>query len=188
MIYINGKKAETQRVKNRDNSVSESDSNNECYVSSAGVRYPEPLVPLAIGGNPNGTGFDDAEWFSGEVYLARIYNGALTPEEIENNYYSNMMTVKGYSQNANVVSLSGGGITSQIEKYQISKKAKEDVKIFYTNSILLRINHLEKKDKKMFIKEIRKRKMNRNIKPRNVKQLVKRIILEINIPLYLKIR
>lgn len=76
----------------------------------------------------------------------------------------------------------------QIEKYPISQKAKDDVKIFYTNSILLRINQLEKAERKSFIKEIRKRKMTKNIKARNAKQLLKRTILEINIPLYLKMR
>jgi len=76
----------------------------------------------------------------------------------------------------------------QIESYKISKKAKEDVKIFYTNSILLRVNDLKKEDRKKFIKEIRKRKMLKNIKVRNTKQLLKRIILQINIPLYLKLR
>jgi len=77
---------------------------------------------------------------------------------------------------------------TQIQNYKISEKAKEDVKIFYTNSILLRVNDLKKEDKKRFIKEIRKRKMTKNIKVRNIKQLVKRIILQINIPLYLKMR
>ena len=76
----------------------------------------------------------------------------------------------------------------QIENYKISKKAKEDVKIFYTNSILLRVNELKNKDRKKFIKEIKKRKMAKNIKPRNFKQLLKRIILQISIPLYLRIR
>lgn len=77
---------------------------------------------------------------------------------------------------------------SQIENYKVSEKAKEDVKIFYTNSILLRVNHLQSKERKQFIKEIKKRKMTKNIKPRNAKQLVKRIILETSIPLYLKMR
>ena len=119
-LYINGQKVQTEKVKNRDGSITNSDSNNDCYVSEAGVRYPSPLVPLAIGGNPSKTAFDDAEWFSGEVYLARIYNGVLTADEIQNNYYSNMMTVKGYSQNANVVSLSGGGPSTLVKGYQIS--------------------------------------------------------------------
>ena len=76
----------------------------------------------------------------------------------------------------------------EIEKYQISSKTKENVKIFYTNSILLRVNDLKKEERKRFIKEIKKRKMAKNIKARNAKQLLKRIILEINIPLYLKLR
>lgn len=79
-------------------------------------------------------------------------------------------------------------ITNSIEKYDIKSKAKENVRIFCTNSILLRINELKKEDRKKIIKEIRKRKMTKNIKVRNFKQLIKRIILEINIPLYLKIR
>ena len=79
-------------------------------------------------------------------------------------------------------------IINSIKSYDIQSKTKENVKIFCTNSILLKINDLEKKDRKKFIKEIRKRKMTKNIKVRNLKQLVKRIILEINIPLYLKIR
>ena len=79
-------------------------------------------------------------------------------------------------------------VVNKIEKYQITPKTKEDVKIFYTNSILLRVNQLETKERKQFIKEIRKRKMAKNIKPRNAKQLLKRIIIEINIPLYLKMR
>lgn len=79
-------------------------------------------------------------------------------------------------------------IANSIEKYDIQLKTKENVKIFCTNSILLRINDLEKNDRKKFIKEIKKRKMTKNIKVRNLKQLLKRIILEINIPLYLKIR
>lgn len=76
----------------------------------------------------------------------------------------------------------------EIESYDISVKAKEDIKIFYTNSILLRIDELNKEDKKKFIKEVKKRKMTKNIKVRNIKQLIKRIILNINIDLYLKIR
>ena len=79
-------------------------------------------------------------------------------------------------------------ITKKIERYDIKSKTKENVKIFCTNSILLRVNDLEKKDKKNFIKEIKKRKMTSNIKVRNLKQLLKRILLEVSIPLYLKLR
>ena len=79
-------------------------------------------------------------------------------------------------------------VITKIEEYEITKTTKENVKIFYTNSILLRINDLQKNDRKTFIKEIRKRKMTKNIKARNPKQLLKRAILETSIPLYLKMR
>lgn len=79
-------------------------------------------------------------------------------------------------------------ITKTIENYDIDIKTKENVKIFCTNSILLRINELNRNDRKKFIKEIKKRKMIKNIKVRNLKQLIKRILLSINIKLYLKLR
>ena len=43
-------------------------------------------------------------------------------------------------------------------------------------------------DKKEYLKEIKSRKMYKNIQPRNLKQLIKRIILKLNVGLYLKIR
>lgn len=79
-------------------------------------------------------------------------------------------------------------IIKKIENYNIEKKTKENIKIFCTNTILLKIETLEERDKKDFIAQIKKRKMIRNIKIRNIKQLIKRILLSINIELYLKLR
>lgn len=75
-----------------------------------------------------------------------------------------------------------------IEKIEIGKRAKEDIKIYYTNAILLKLNELQDEDKTKWIKEIKKRKMSHNIKFRNAKQLIKRIMLQINIKFYLKMR
>ena len=75
-----------------------------------------------------------------------------------------------------------------IENYNISDKSKENIKIYYTNCIILEVYNLEGKERKEYIKEIRKRKMQKNIKARNVKQLIKKIILNISIELYLKLR
>lgn len=75
-----------------------------------------------------------------------------------------------------------------IENYNISDKSKENIKIYYTNCIILEVNNLEGKERKEYIKEIRKRKMPKNIKARNIKQLIKKIILNISIELYLKLR
>ena len=73
-----------------------------------------------------------------------------------------------------------------MKKSQVSKRGKEDIKIFYTNSILLKIKQLAKEDQKNYRREFQKRKMYRNIKIRNGKQFVKRILLTIALPVYLK--
>ena len=75
-----------------------------------------------------------------------------------------------------------------IENYEISEKSKENIKIYYTNCIILNAENLQGQAQKDFIKQIKKRKMVRNIKARNLKQLIKKVILNINIKLYLKIR
>lgn len=75
-----------------------------------------------------------------------------------------------------------------IENYEISNKSKELIKRYYTNTLILKTRELKEKDKKQYIKEIKERKLYKNIKPYNLKQLIKRIILKININLYLKMR
>jgi glycosyltransferase involved in cell wall biosynthesis len=77
----------------------------------------------------------------------------------------------------------------KIKEYNISDKSKENIKIYYTNCILLEITNIKsKKQQNEYIKEIKKRKMVNNIKARNIKQLIKKILLRINIKLYLKLR
>lgn len=77
---------------------------------------------------------------------------------------------------------------NKIANYNISKRSKENIKIYYTNCIILNTNNLQGNDRKEYIKEIRKRKMTRNIKGRNIKQLLKKAILAMNIEWYLKLR
>lgn len=77
---------------------------------------------------------------------------------------------------------------NEIKNMNLNKKVKENIKIFYTNAVILKIQELKEQDKNKYIREIKKRKMYRNIKPRNIKQLVKRILLRCNIKLYLKMR
>ena len=50
------------------------------------------------------------------------------------------------------------------------------------------IKKLSEENKKIYIKEIKKRKMFKNIKARNFKQLLKKIVLNINVNWYLKLR
>lgn len=79
-------------------------------------------------------------------------------------------------------------IIQKLENYDISKQTKENVKLFCTNTILLKIEQLKKEDQREYIKQIRKRKMIKNIKIRNLKQFIKKVLLLINIKLYLKMR
>ena len=76
----------------------------------------------------------------------------------------------------------------KIEEYNISKITKQNMKIYYTNCIILELNNLDNEEQKKYIKQIRKRKMVNNIKARNLKQFIKKLILMCNIRLYLKLR
>ncbi len=75
-----------------------------------------------------------------------------------------------------------------IETLTSSKRAKEDIKIYYTNAILLKLNELKEEDKNYYIKQMKQRRFDKNIKARNGKQLLKKILLKIDIRLYLKLR
>ena len=72
--------------------------------------------------------------------------------------------------------------------YNISDETKDLVKRYYTNSVVLKADTLKGEDKKRYIKEIKDRFMYRNIKPENLKQKVKRMLLKYNVSLYLKMR
>lgn len=76
----------------------------------------------------------------------------------------------------------------KIEKIELSNRAIENIKIYFTNATILKANELQKKEKKEYLKQIKKRKMYKNIKPRNVKQTLKRIILKISTSMYLKMK
>ncbi len=77
---------------------------------------------------------------------------------------------------------------NKIEKMNLEKTTKENIKIYYTNATILKIYELKEEDQKQFIQEIKKRKMYKNIKTRNLKQLIKRYLLKFNIKLYIKMR
>ncbi len=76
----------------------------------------------------------------------------------------------------------------KIQQYNLSKTTKENIKIYYTNAIILKLKELNEKDQNIFIHEIKQRKMISNIKIRNLKQLFKKLILLWNIKLYLKLK
>ena len=78
-------------------------------------------------------------------------------------------------------------ILKTIEKYNLSNFTKENVRIYCTNAILLKVKELKGKEQKWYIKELKNRKVYKNIKVRNIKQLIKKGFLFINIKLYSKL-
>ena len=70
-------------------------------------------------------------------------------------------------------------IIKKVDKFNVKTITKENVKIWATNSILTGINELDEKNKKYIIKELKKRKISKYIKIRNLKQFVKKIYLTI---------
>ena len=56
------------------------------------------------------------------------------------------------------------------------------------NCLILKLTELPEKYHKEYIVELKKRKIANNIRVSNIKQLIKRIILKINVKLYLKLR
>lgn len=79
---------------------------------------------------------------------------------------------------------------SKIQNYNVNKDTKDLVKRYYTNTVIIKAKELQghEKEFKNYIKEIKKRKLYKNIKPYNIKQLLKRIILGISVNLYIKMR
>ena len=75
----------------------------------------------------------------------------------------------------------------KIKSLSLGKLAEENIKIFYTNAILQKLRELKPKEQREYIREIRKRGMIRNIKIRDGKQFLKKIVLNISIRSYLKL-
>jgi len=77
---------------------------------------------------------------------------------------------------------------SILEKSNITDISKKQIKAYYTNAILLRVEELPKDEQKKYIKKIKEKKLIKNIYISDFKQLIKKILLKINIKLYLKLR
>ena len=78
----------------------------------------------------------------------------------------------------------------QLNTYSISKKTKDLVKRYYTNAVILKAEELiqNKEEFNKYEKELKKRKIYINIKPYNIKQFIKRIVLKFSIKQYLRMR
>ena len=70
-------------------------------------------------------------------------------------------------------------LLKQSKKMPLKKMTKENLAIFATNSLLAVIPDLDEENKIWFEKELKLRKIAKNIKIRSFKQFIKRIMLEV---------
>ena len=79
-------------------------------------------------------------------------------------------------------------LIEKISNSDISSEVIECFKTYMSNCLILRVEEVTGKYQKQYIKEIKKRKITDNIKANNIKQFIKKILLKINVKLYLKVR
>ena len=67
--------------------------------------------------------------------------------------------------------------SKNVKKMDIKDETKENIMIYATNALLVRLDELDKENKKFFVEELKRRKIYKYIKARNAKQLAKKIVL-----------
>ena len=77
-------------------------------------------------------------------------------------------------------------LLKNINRYNLTNQTKHNLFIYYTNGIIQAMSNLKKSDRKIFNKRLKKNL--RNFKPRNWKQIIKKIILKFDIELYFRIK
>ena len=73
------------------------------------------------------------------------------------------------------------------QKINISKLTHDNIMIYYTNAVILKARDLKEEERKKYLQELNKRKVFKNIKARNLKQMIKKILLMMDMNLYLKL-
>lgn len=76
----------------------------------------------------------------------------------------------------------------KINNIDVNSNTKLLIKRYYTNSLLLKADSLNGEEQAKYIKQIKARKVYKNIKANNLKQLIKKILVRLNVKLYLKMR
>lgn len=76
----------------------------------------------------------------------------------------------------------------KLDNSNVNNNVKENFKIYLSNCLILKVNDLPLKYHKEYISQLKKRKIASNLKARNIKQFIKKIVLKISIKLYLKLR
>ena len=75
-------------------------------------------------------------------------------------------------------------LEEKIKGLNLEKRTISNIFEYYTNSIISSINNLEKKDRIVFEKKIKEKRLVENLQARGLKQFIKKIILNINMEIY----
>lgn len=75
-----------------------------------------------------------------------------------------------------------------IEKEKLTENTIKNLKTYYTNAIILKLKELKKQDLDIYIKKLNKRNIIDNIQVNNIKQFIKKLILKMNVKIYLKLK
>lgn len=79
-------------------------------------------------------------------------------------------------------------IMNASKEYDLIDFTRENLGIYCANNLILEAGNLSGENQKKYVEELKKRQVYKKIKIRDLKQLIKRMLLGININLYLKIR
>ena len=75
-------------------------------------------------------------------------------------------------------------LIKNLSMYELTNQTKENLLSFYTNSIIMSLKNLKHKDRRFFEKKIKQEKLLSNIHVKNLKQMIKKILLRTNMEMY----
>ena len=79
-------------------------------------------------------------------------------------------------------------LLKNLEKYNLDARTFENILIYYINSIIFSIGKLNYKDRIFYENILKNKKVLKNLKCRNFKQYIKKLMLKYNMELYYKIK
>ena len=78
-------------------------------------------------------------------------------------------------------------LKKKIGKMNLKQNTVENLLEYYTNSIILSIKDLKKEDRKIYEKKVKEKGLLKNLRIKNIKQMMKKLVLEFDIELYFRV-
>ena len=77
-------------------------------------------------------------------------------------------------------------LRKKIDGMNLKQNTIDNLLEYYTNSIILAIKDLKKENRKIFEKKVKEKGLLKNLRVKNLKKMMKKIMLEVNMELYFK--